>query len=133
MAALEISRLTSAIAAKDLRRYKLHERKWRIVTPGMDGLGVWIHKPRGLAFIHSIAEELDGELWEHISVSREDGEMPDWYDTSSVFREVAGDQAIGVIVIPPKAKHVNIAEVSHVWHCLTKDPVPDFTHGVQSI
>ena len=102
-------------------------------TGGIDGLGAWQHTARGLAFVHSIAEELDGEIWEHISVSRSDGVMPSWETTRDVFREVAGDQAIGLIVIPAKDKHVDIAEVSHVWHCLTKDPVPDFTRGSQSI
>lgn len=133
MAAVDTSRLITAIKARDIRKYILHKHGWRLVTPGMDGLGAWMHRPRGLAFIHSIAEELDGELWEHISVSQVDDEMPDWDVTRDVFREVAGDQAIGVIVIPPLDKHVNISEVSHVWHCLTKDPLPDFTHGVQSI
>jgi hypothetical protein len=125
--------MAAAVLAKDVRKYTLMRNRWKCDTAGMDGLGRWVHRARGLAFIHSIAEELDGELWEHISVSRRDGAMPDWAVTRNVFREVAGQEAIGVIVIPPLSKHVNIAEVAHVWHCLTKDPVPDFTHGGVSI
>jgi hypothetical protein len=111
-----------------LRRYR-----WRLVTPGADGLGSWRHRARGLGLVHSIALELDGHWWEHVSISRADGTMPSWEQTRDVFREVAGVDALGIVVIPPKAEHVDLAEVAHVWRCLTRRPLPDFTRGGRSI
>lgn len=116
------------IAAARLRRYR-----WQCVTPGADGLGAWVHGARGLGLIHSVARENDGELWEHISVSRRDDTLPSWEQLRDTFREVAGDEALGIIVVPPKSEHVDIAEVAHVWHCLTRRPLPDFTRGGRSI
>lgn len=112
---------------------RLRRNKWRQVNRGLDGLGSWTHGARGLGLIQSVAVEEDGQLWEHISVSRRDGRLPSWEQLRDTFREVAGDDALGVVVIPPKAEHVDLAEVAHVWHCLTRRPLPDFTRGSGSI
>jgi hypothetical protein len=113
---------------------RLLRHKWKCVTKGNDGLGAWQHKARGLGMIHSIAVEQDGEVWEHISLSRADGQFPTWAQTRDILHEIAGDEALGIIVIPPKSEHIDIAEVSHVWHCVTKQrPIPDFTQGGKSI
>jgi len=112
---------------------RLKRHRWVLDTPGADGLGRWVHKARGLGMIHSVAIEQDGELWEHLSVSRKDGKLPSWEQLRDVFHEVCGDQALGIIVIPPKSEHVDIAEVAHVWRCLTRRPLPDFTRGGRSI
>jgi hypothetical protein len=112
---------------------RLKRHRWTCVQRGADGLGAWRHGARGLALIHSVATELDGELWEHVSLSRADGTMPTWEQTRDVFREVCGPDALGIIVIPPKAEHVDIDEVAHVWRCLTRRPLPDFTRGSGSI
>ncbi|HEY2201939.1 MAG TPA: hypothetical protein VGH56_08620 [Solirubrobacteraceae bacterium] len=114
-------------------RAHLHRNHWKQVTKGVDGLGSWIHRPRKLGMIHSVAYEMDGELWEHVSLSREDGKMPTWEQTRDVFHEVCGPNALGIIVVPPKEEHVNIAEVAHIWHCLTRRPLPDFTRGLGTI
>lgn len=112
---------------------RLNRRGWRQVQPGADGLGAWRHGPRRLGLIHSLALEGDGEVWEHVSLSRRDGTLPTWEQVRDGFHDVAGDEATGVVVIPPKAKHVNLAEVAHVWRCLSRDVLPDFTHGTGSI
>lgn len=112
---------------------RLRRARWQLDTPGADGLGRWIHRARGLTLIHSATIEADGELWEHVSVSRSDGELPSWVQLRDVFHEVCGPEALGVIVIPPKAEHVDIAEVAHAWHCVTRRPLPDFTQGSGSI
>lgn len=112
---------------------RLKRHRWRLVTPGADGLGAWEHRARGLGLIHSVSFERDGLMWEHISVSRFDDSMPSWEQVRDTFREVAGDTALGIIVVPPKSEHVNLAEVAHVWHCLSKRPIPDFTRGGRSI
>lgn len=112
---------------------RMRRNKWQQVYKGADGLGAWKHGARGLGIIHSIAPELDNEIWEHLSLSRADGRMPSWEQTRDVFHEICGPNALGVIVVPPKEEHVNIAEVAHVWHCLTKRPLPDFTRGLGTI
>jgi hypothetical protein len=112
---------------------RLKRHRWKLHTPGGDGLGRWIHGARGLGMIHSVAIESDGELWEHISISRRDGQMPSWEQLRDIFHEISGDEALGIVVIPPKTEHVNIAEVAHVWRCLSRRPLPDFTKGTGSI
>ena len=112
---------------------RLRRHRWRQVTRGLDGLGAWQHGARGLGLIHSVAVEQDGEIWEHVSVSRADGAMPSWAQLRDTFREASGDDALGVVVIPPKSEHVDISEVAHVWRCLTRRPLPDFTRGGRSI
>ena len=112
---------------------RLTRHKWVRAKKGHDGLGAWQHRARGLAMIHSIAIEQDSELWEHINVSRADDELPSWEQVRDVFHEVAGPNALGVIVVPPKEEHVNLAEVAHVFRCLTRRPLPDFPRGIGSI
>jgi hypothetical protein len=121
------------IGAFRVTEARLRRNRWRHLVPGRDGLGAWEHGARGLKLIHSVALEQDGQVWEHVSVSRRDGQMPSWVQLRDTFREVAGRDALGVVVIPPAAEHVDIAEVAHVWHCLTRRPLPDFTHGGRSI
>lgn len=103
---------------------------WVCRMEGEDGLGCF---DRGsLRLIHSIALEDDGEVWAHVSVSRRDKSMPEWSQMRDVWW-LLYDQIPGVIVIAPKTEHVNKAEVSHVWGCLTKRVLPDFTSGLGTI
>jgi hypothetical protein len=112
---------------------RLVRHRWRRTHRGADGLGAWEHAARGLGLIHSVAIEQDRQLWEHVSVSRRDGMMPSWAQLRDTFREVCGDDALGVVVIPPKSEHVDLAEVAHAWRCLTSRPLPDFTQGGRTI
>jgi hypothetical protein len=105
---------------------------WRCLYPGEDGLGCWAHLRRGLRLIHSVARELDGDCWAHVSVSSRSGFMPSWGQTRDCWRLIYPNLA-GVIVIPATDKHVNLAEVAHVWGNLTRPAVPDFTHGLGTI
>jgi hypothetical protein len=114
-------------------RARLQRNRWKQVTQGMDGLGAWRHGARRLHVIHSVAVEQDGEVWEHISLSRDDDAMPTWEQVRDVFHEVCGPDALGIIVIPPKSEHVNLAEVAHAWRCVTRRPLPDFTRGLGTI
>lgn len=103
---------------------------WRI--EGEDGLGIFDLPKRNLRIIHSIARELDEQVWAHVSVSRRDRTMPTWEQTRDAWWLIY-DTIPGVIVVAPRDEHVNIAEVSHVWGCLTAPAVPDFTRGGGSI
>ena len=108
---------------------RLRSHGWYRRQRGGDGFGLWDDPKRKLRLIHSCCWEEDGNLWEHVSFSQSEGVMPGWELTQTLFHEVAGDEALGIIVIAPKSQHVNIAEVSHVWRCMTAKPLPDFTHG----
>jgi hypothetical protein len=130
---MSLPRFETGVESWQVVEARLKRHRWTCDTRGHDGLGRWMHRARGLGMIHSIAIEQDGELWEHVSVSRRDSKMPSWEQVRDVFREVAGDGALGIIVVPPRSEHVDIAEVAHVWRCLSKRPLPDFTHGSGSI
>jgi hypothetical protein len=105
---------------------------WRMVRDCEDGLGAWRHPRLQRNFIHSVAREEDGEVWAHVSLSRFDQRMPTWDQTRDLWRLIYPD-ILGIIVIPPEDKHVNIAEVAHIWGCLTRPAAPDFTRGTGSI
>lgn len=111
-------------------RARLRRHRWKCETGHALGLGDWEHVARGLRIRHTIMREGDGQLWEHLSISRADGVMPGWEQTRDVFHEVCGEEALGVIVVAPGSEHFSIAEVSHVWRCLTRRPLPDFTRGL---
>lgn len=133
-AALHQDDETRALVAL-LRPYahdRLARAGWVLRADGEDGLGLFDQPKRGLRLIHSIARELDGDAWAHVSVSRRDRALPTWEQTRDVWWMIYPD-ALGVIVVAPESKHVNIAEVTHVWGNLSRPAVPDFTHGLGTI
>jgi hypothetical protein len=85
-----------------------------------------------MRMIHSIAREEDGHVWAHVSVSRRDGVMPTWDQARDVWRLIY-PTVLGVVVVPPEDKHVDLAEVAHVWGNLDVPALPDFTHGLGTI
>lgn len=120
-----------AVTADALPR--LVDRGWvRRNGDPMGGLGTLDHRRTGRRLIHSVARELDGLLWSHVSFSRRDGKMPSWEETRNLFWLVHPLE-LGVIVVAPRSEHVNMGEVAHVWACLDGRPVPDFTRGTGSI
>jgi hypothetical protein len=84
--------------------------------------------------IESIARELDGRLWHHLSVSRAD-RIPSYHDVNDVKDVFIGRAHIAYQVFPPRARHVNIHPYClHLWSPLEGDePLPDFRQGSQSI
>lgn len=87
----------------------------------------------GLRVIASVAQELDGKFWLHISFSRKD-KIPGWFDMKRVKNAFIGQYATAIQVFPPEAQYVNIREtVLHLWHCMDGNTIPDFTHGTGSI
>ena len=88
----------------------------------------------GRVLVQVNGRELDGEIWAHVSMSRRDGHMPAWRQMRDTWWECMGENTQGLIVVAPKSEHVDIAEVAHVWGCLTKPhPIPDFSHGLGTI
>jgi hypothetical protein len=78
----------------------------------------------------SCAHYGDEKHWLHVSVSRKNRELPNWDLMSQVKDVFIGADRTALQVMPPRAKHVNIAPILHLWHCLEGDVTPDFTaHG----
>lgn len=111
---------------------RLEAEGWTLRQENLDGLGIWDHRRWGLRIIHSVARELDGQAWAHVSVSTREGTMPTWLEARNAGWLMYPDRA-GLIVVAPADTHVNLGEVAHVWYCLTAAPVPDFSHGIGSI
>jgi hypothetical protein len=112
---------------------RLHSAGWRIIEENMDGIGHWRHRGRRAGLIHSLARESDGQVWAHVSVSHADNTMPGWYEVRDAGWALYPAR-FGIIVVAPQDRHVNIANVAHIWYCLTSDAVPpDFSHGLGSI
>ncbi len=115
------------------QRALIHERLltrgWILRYEGLDGAGCLDYPKRGYRLIHSVALEQDGHVWSHYSMSRRDRVMPTWEQVRDLFHDAAGDDALGIVVIPPIGEHYSIAEVAHVFACLTRRPIPDFKQG----
>lgn len=92
-----------------------------------DGAGCWDHRRRPLRIIHSVSREADGQAWAHVSVSHYDNSLPGWYEVRDAQWLLYPDQP-GLVVIAPVGEHVDIANVAHVWTCLTARVLPDFRH-----
>ena len=107
--------------------------KWRMVDRTSDGAG-YLHKSGDMSVIESIAIELDGKRWQHLSVSRRD-RLPSYEELAFVKRCWIGKDKYAYFVFPPEAKHINIDKFClHLWCCLDGDAVlPDFTRGGNTI
>lgn len=81
----------------------------------------------------SCARYGDGKHWLHVSVSRKNRELPSWELLSQVKDLFIGPARTALQVLPPRAKHVNIAPVLHLFCCLDGDVTPDFTGGGDTI
>jgi hypothetical protein len=81
----------------------------------------------------SCARYQDGKRWLHVSVSRANKETPNWECMSEVKDLFIGAERTALQVMPPRSKHVNIANVLHLWCPLDGDVTPDFTAGGQTI
>ncbi len=85
-----------------------------------------------LTVIYSIAKELDGKLWIHLSLAR-----PNKYPTYEEIKQVK-DIFIGdvkaIMVFPESKHHVNLHPYCfHLWHCIEGDSLPDFDRGYGTI
>ena len=128
---LESARVTDdqvlELAAKDkaVQAERLQRAGWRQRYDSDDGVGMWDQPGRRLRIVHSVSREPDGEIWAHLSISREGNFLPDWYQVRDAQR-LLYPFGVGHIVIVPETEHVNEANVHHVWTCLTKQVLPDF-------
>jgi hypothetical protein len=107
-------------------------KRWATLQLAEDG-GAWECPAKGLRVIASVNHELDGRLWLHVSVGRTYRALPSWDTLCEVKDDFCGAEATAYQVLPPRAKHVNLAEVLHLWCCLDGPVTPDFTRGTGSI
>lgn len=104
---------------------------WTLIARSSDGASY--RHSNGLAAILSVANELDGKRWVHLSVSRSN-RLPSWTELTEARDAFLGPEALCVQVLAPKSRHINIhAHCLHLWQCLDGDPVPDFARGGRSI
>lgn len=97
------------------------------------GDGISVRHLSGLGVIVSVAKELDGKRWMHVSLSYRN-RLPSYTDLVEAKNLFIGEEKTAYQVFPAKEKHINIHPYClHLWHCLDGDPLPDFTHGGDSI
>lgn len=103
-------------------------RGWYIVQAGQDG-ALYSALLERICVIESLATELDGKRWHHVSVSRPD-RMPSYEDLCFVKKHWIGEDRYAYQVFAPRTKHVNIHQYClHLWSCLDGPALPDFTRG----
>ena len=107
-------------------------KRLRFDPTGMGFKGIYLSRC-GLNVLMSVARQLDGKWWLHVSLNRRN-QIPSYKDITEVKRLFIGDNKTAIQVFPPRAKHVNISPTTlHLWHCLDGDVTPDFTQGTGSI
>jgi len=71
--------------------------------------------------------------WLHVSFSRHK-RIPDYGDMVEVKEIFIGKDLKAIMVLPAEKEHVNIhPNCLHLWACLDRDPLPDFTQGTGMI
>lgn len=125
----------------DLEEYRMNNKRiedmsfpevpgWKIMQRSRDGIAYrkGIH-----TVIASVAVELDGKLWLHVSLARPD-QMPTYKKMAEVKKLFIGEDKKAIQVFVGKDKHVNIHKFClHLWHCVDGDDLPDFTQGGNTI
>ncbi len=93
---------------------------------------VFIHASKIMSVIISIAK-YEGEKWIHVSLAKK-SILPSWDEITFARDASIGREAKAIIVVAPDSEHVNInSNCMHLWHCLDKDPLPDFTMGMGTL
>lgn len=105
---------------------------WRLVADGGDGQRL-VDDGRQLSLIWSIATELDGQRWLHVSIASP-RRMPTWDELVEVKEALIGTDREAYQVLPPRSRWVNIhPNCLHLFALAEGDGdravLPDFTHG----
>jgi hypothetical protein len=80
----------------------------------------------GLMVVISVKRERDGQLWKHVSLSRQE-RVPTYRDLTYVKRVFVGPDHKAIMVLPAEEEHVNMhPNCLHLFQCLDRDPLPDF-------
>jgi hypothetical protein len=105
---------------------------WRLESEKLDGQRYL--RGHDASLIWSMAIELDGRLWLHISMAGR-YRVPTWAELVAAKEWIAGTESVGYQVLPPRSQWVNIhATALHIWVPMEgQPPLPDFTQGGDSI
>lgn len=104
---------------------------WRLLTRTLDG-AKYQHESL-MTVITSVALELDGKVWLHVSLARR-SRLPSWDDVVAVKNLFIGEDETALQVLPPRDRYINIhPHCLHLWHCLDGAVTPDFARGGRSI
>lgn len=99
---------------------------WRLIEEKLDGIAA---AKDNLGVIASESTEQDGLRWLHVSFSRAH-KYPSWNDFKTIREAWIPRDKTAIQVFPPMDKYVNIMSYCfHLWVCLDKELLPDFTHG----
>lgn len=111
---------------------RLDPSLWALDQPGEDGER-WVSRG-GMSVIWSVATELDGRCWLHVSVARPN-RLPSYDDMKRVKHLFVGPGRVAYSVWPPERDHISIHDrCLHLWCPLEGDwPLPDFARGGPSI
>lgn len=91
------------------------------------------NKVLGLQVVVSEAKEMDGKTWRHVSLSRR-SRTPSYADMVLCKRLFIGNHRKAIQVFPAVSEHVNTNPFYlHLWSCMDKDTLPDFSRGADSI
>lgn len=103
---------------------------WALIGRGDDG-GKWAKGV--LSVVASVARELDGKLWLHVSCATPH-RLPSWAELREVKDIFVGRDRTALQVLPRAEKHINVHNYClHLWCCLDGDVTPDFTRGLRTI
>lgn len=106
---------------------------WRLEVENLDGQ-CWVNARRRLSLIWSVARELDGRLWLHLSVASPD-RLPTWPELVEAKEWIAGTDSDAYQVVPRRSRYVN--QHPNALHLFVpaegEPPLPDFTQGGQTL
>ena len=106
------------------------ENQFIRVEEAIDGIAF---EKNGLFVITSLQKELDNNFWIHVSLSRKN-KLPSYNDVKLVKNTFIGKDKKAIQIFPEEENHVNLMPYClHLWHCVDKDPLPDFTHGTKNL
>lgn len=79
-----------------------------------DENGAYLEIPNGgMRPLRCVAS--NGEGWEHVSVSKENGQLPNWVEMCRVKDFFWDEEDCVVQFHPKKSEYVNNAQVLHLW------------------
>ena len=91
---------------------------WRIAERRADGM-LWQRLiGEKITVIESIAIELDGKRWLHVSVAKPNKKTPSYDDVQLLRKLFIGEEMESYMIFPPKQRYVNINPVLHLFACL---------------
>ena len=101
---------------------------WTLVEKLEDGFS-FVNYNEGQTVILSWCVEEDYKMWMHFSMACT-ARVPYWEELVKAKEIFLGVESKAIMVIPPRSEYVNLNKrVLHLFYCLDRDVLPDFTRG----